>query len=171
MVPTEKTPSCAFLSFNRRDFAAVKALARWLEKEGLEIYLDESKLDRGRLVQPGLIKALRSCHCYVAFLGRHGLGPWQALEAQVAIKRLVDGRQMLRGAVEPFRIVKVLLPGYRRPKDELASLGFLALYPDVQFRSIDDECAFRHLAHAITGHDAGQSSSSQYSGGRPPSFF
>ena len=143
----------AFLSYNSKDHWAVEALANRLKGEPLRVYFDQWGMDPGCLVQPDLIAALTQSRCCVLFLGPHGLGPWQDLELQGAIKRLVEERRDLETGRETFRVVRILLPGFQLPpKDELATLGFLAPFPRVQFfRSIDDEHTFRRLVWGITG--------------------
>ncbi len=159
----------AFLSYNSRDSQAVKELARRLEDEGLKLYFDEWEMEPGRLVQSDLIRALGSSRCCVVFVGPHGLGPWQDLESQGAVKLLVDERRDRPGGEEWFRVVRVLLPGFQLPpRDELAALGFLSLLPRVQFlKSVDDEGAFRHLVWGITGASHAKPKSSRMTAAAP----
>src|SRR5688572_22561681 len=99
-----------FLSHSSEDKPAVEELARRLQGEGVEPWLDKWHLIPGEPWQPALEEALGACDSCAVFIGPGGFGPWQNEEMRAAIGRRVQdkGRR--------FRVIPVLLPGGERPE-------------------------------------------------------
>src|SRR6266850_315535 len=138
-----------FLSHNSQDKPAVEELARRLQKEGVEPWLDKWHLIPGDPWQEDLEQALAACACCAVFVGPSGISPWQNEEMRVAINRRV------RSSQGRFRVIPVLLPGSQR--DEKAPLpAFLEAATWVVFRqSLDEEEAFHRLLCGIRGIEPG----------------
>lgn len=131
----------AFLSHKHSDKPAVEEVAHRLDARGIACWLDKWHLVPGEAWQSAIAKALADCNTCVVFIGRGGFGSWQHEEMQAAIDRRVNEQS-------GFRVIPVLLPGARKPK-ELPT--FLTAHTFVEFRSLDDEEALRRLIAGIRG--------------------
>lgn len=138
-----------FLSHSSADKPAVEELARRLNKEGIEAWLDKWHLIPGDPWQPAIEKALAASDTCAVFVGPSGLGPWQNEEMRAAIDHRV------RDSGKRFRVIPVLLPGAERA--ERSSLPtFLVATTWVEFRSsLDDQEAFHRLVCGIRGVEPG----------------
>jgi len=138
-----------FLSYATNDKPLVEELARRLERENVQPWLDNWNLIPGEPWQPAIEQALADSATCAVIIGRGDLGPWQNEEMQVAIARRVDDRE------RRFRVIPVLLPGVERPqRSKLPS--FLVATTWVEFRdTIDDPVVFHRLICGIRGIEPG----------------
>lgn len=137
-----------FLSYNRKDKAAVEALARRLaNEENLRVWLDQWKLIPGESWQETSEEALSASATCAVFLGPTGLGPWENVEVRAALR--------IRAARDGFRVIPVLLPGASSPETDTLPL-FLSGLTWVDFRSgLENEIEFRHFVAGILGTEPG----------------
>jgi WD40 repeat protein len=142
-------PFHVFLSHSSTDKPAVEELARRLEKEGIQTWLDKWHLIPGDAWQPAIEKALAESETCAVFVGPGGFGPWQNEEMRAAID------QRVRDSGKRFRVIPVLLPGAKR--DERSSLPtFLAATTWVEFHAtLGDPDAFHRLVCGIRGVEPG----------------
>lgn len=82
-----------FLSYNRSDESAVRALAGELRGKGVSVWLDEEQLPPGIPWQPLLEDGIRASRSIVVLVGRDGLGPWQAEEIRAALSLAIEDRR------------------------------------------------------------------------------
>ena len=131
----------AFLSHNSADKAAVEELARQLQQEGIEPWLDKWNLIPGNPWQEAIEQALDECTVCCVFIGPGGIGPWQNAEMRAAIDRRVSEGKL--------RVIPVLLPGAERgERSKLPT--FLIQTTWVEFRRCLDEAdAFHRLKCGI----------------------
>jgi formylglycine-generating enzyme required for sulfatase activity/energy-coupling factor transporter ATP-binding protein EcfA2 len=108
-----------FLSYNRRDAAAVERLAGALEERELSVFKDDWYLQPGAYWPSALERKLNSCAAIVVAIGRHGLGPWQQREVVAAL----DRHDRAKKAGEPAPPVLPLL--LEDGSDKQAGLTFL----------------------------------------------
>jgi hypothetical protein len=136
-------------SHGSADKPAVEEIARRLEREGIEAWLDKWHLIPGDLWQPAIEKALAESETCAVFVGPGGMGPWQNEEMRAAIDRRVSDSE------RRLRVIPVLLPGAERA--ERSSLPtFLVATTWVEFRhSLDDADAFHRLVCGIRGLEPG----------------
>nr|VFK32737.1 MAG: TIR domain-containing protein [Candidatus Kentron sp. MB]VFK34587.1 MAG: TIR domain-containing protein [Candidatus Kentron sp. MB]VFK76870.1 MAG: TIR domain-containing protein [Candidatus Kentron sp. MB] len=134
-----------FLSHNSADKPAVEELARWLQRDGIQCWLDTWHLIPGALWQPAIEEALDVCDSCCVFVGPGGIGPWQNEEMRAAIARRVQE------GYGKFRVIPVVLPGGKRePRSRLPT--FLAATTWVQFRdSLAEKEGFHRLKSGIRG--------------------
>jgi TIR domain len=145
-----------FLSHASADKLAVEEIARRLQAEGIEPWLDKWNLIPGEAFQPAIEDALRTCATSAVFIGPGGFGAWHHEELRAAIDRRVSETLATRaGGSKPFRVIPVLLPGAEVP--ELGRLpAFLRATTWVEFRtSLDDQAAFHRLVCGIRGVEPG----------------
>jgi len=91
-----------FLSYNRRDQAAVRQIHEALKGRQLKPWFDREALLPGRLWQVEAEKGIKSCRAAAVFFGPTGLGPWENLEMRTLLTRV---------AQEGLPLIPVLLPG------------------------------------------------------------
>lgn len=131
----------AFLSYSRADEDEVTQIAKRLRDEAnLQVWFDLWELVPGDPWQEKLEEALRQLNTSVVFIGRKGLGNWQAPEVRAALNRNVERK---------MRVVPVALPGVD-VKDERIPL-FLQNLDFCLLRSLDDQPNFERLVAGITG--------------------
>ena len=131
----------AFLSYSREDEDEVTRIAERLRDEAsLQVWFDRWELVPGDPWQEKLEQALRETSTSVVFIGRKGLGNWQAPEVRAALNRNAERR---------MRVVPVALPGVD-VKDERIPL-FLKNLDFCLLRSLDDQPNFERLVAGITG--------------------
>ena len=131
----------AFLSYSREDEDEVTRIAERLRDEArLQVWFDRWELVPGDPWQEKLEQALRETGTSVVFIGRKGLGNWQAPEVRAALNRNAERR---------MRVVPVALPGVD-VKDERIPL-FLKNLDFCLLRSLDDQPNFERLVGGITG--------------------
>ena len=125
-----------FLSYPRWLRKDVELIAQWLERQGLQVFLDTWRLPAGQSFPELLEKALEDCKAIAIFSGPGDMSRWQQLERNFALQRKVR---------EPeFRVIPVLLP-HADP-----ALGFLGQYTWIDLRTkVLDEAQLRKLVAAI----------------------
>ncbi|VFM99878.1 MAG: TIR domain-containing protein [Candidatus Kentron sp. G] len=151
-----------FLSHNSADKPAVEELARRLQRDGIQCWLDKWHLIPGDSWQPAMEEALDACDSCCVFVGPGGIGPWQNEEMRAAIARRVQeghGR---------FRVIPVVLPGGKRERRSRLP-AFLAATSWVQFRdSLAEEEGFHRLESGIRGVAPGPGPGQAYFEGECP---
>lgn len=135
----------AFLSYNRKDAAAVEAIALRLRKEAqLRVFLDKWCLIPGDPWQDDIEKALDKSATCVIFVGPHGPSPWAHIEMRAALE-LRLGERMLR-------VIPTLLPG----ADEKSLPLFLKSFTWVDYTAgFGDERAYESLRAGVCGFELG----------------
>lgn len=139
-----------FLSYNTRDAAAVCAIAERLHAAKLTTFLDKKDLKPGLPWMPDIEHSISQSRALAVFISKHGFGPYQETEVQLAIIRQVDERKNGRA----FPLIPVLLPG---AEPENIS-GFLRLNH------------FLDLRNDAAANDQLQSLISTIRGGKPSSI-
>ncbi len=91
-----------FLSYNSKDEASVRVVAKALRAEGVTYWFDAEELTAGDLVVEELERGLASCDSAALFVAGSGLGPWEVLEYYVLLSDAVEQRK---------RIIPIILPG------------------------------------------------------------
>src|SRR5215831_20430486 len=84
-----EAPFDVFLSYNRKDQAAVVEVAQELKARGLRPWLDVWELAPGRRWQEVLEQTLERVGATAVLLGDDGVGAWQSLEMRGAIDESV----------------------------------------------------------------------------------
>jgi formylglycine-generating enzyme required for sulfatase activity len=129
-----------FLCHNRKDAGEVNLLAHRLRGTGIDFWLDESDHTAGGDWLRELEEAIKQAMTVLVCIGRHGLGPIQDKEIQLALKMVYDN---------PARkVIPVLLSGAPADPD---IPEFLKLKGWVDLRSDNDRGDFRALINAIAG--------------------
>jgi hypothetical protein len=124
--------SDVFLSHNSEDKPLVREIARVLQQEGLTVWLDEWSLTPGHLWQEEIEAALGTTRSIAVFIGKRGVGRWEAPEMRAGISM-----SLLRGVP----VIPVLLPGGPEPN---ALPMFLKAYTCVDIRmGLNPESMFR----------------------------
>jgi len=109
-----------FLSYNRRDAAAVERLAGSLKARGLRVYKDDWYLQPGSHWPTALEQRLGACRGVAVAISGHGIGPWQRREVYLAIQRQEQDADESRPEMP---IIPVLLDEAGR---EHAGLGLIS---------------------------------------------
>ena len=73
-----------FLSYHWRDHAQVEGLARRLQEQGLQVFLDRWYLTPGKSWLEALETMLGQCRAVAVCLGPGDMGPWQQREQYLA---------------------------------------------------------------------------------------
>ena len=102
-----------FLAHNSRDKPQIRAIGYGLRRRGLKPWLDEEQILAGQSVQRVIQAAVPRVRAATVFVGKNGLGNWQAEEVEL----LFD---MCKQADKPLFLT--LLPGVQ---DVPTELGFL----------------------------------------------
>jgi hypothetical protein len=132
-----------FLSYNRRDGAEVRLLARALTESGVDPVFDEDDNRPGDDFIDWIGRSVKETQAAVFFLGPHGLGPWQKEELTLAIQEKVN-----RG----YRVVPVILPGSPKGVEgDIPPLLTSHNWVDFRRRPIDDPQTFGRLIWGVTG--------------------
>jgi len=126
-----------FLSHNSKDKAAVRELAEILKSHSLNPWLDESDLPLGQTWQPEAEHAIRTVRSALVLVGPHGLGPWQAIEAQSLVTQSINRH---------LPVIPVLLPG---TPDKPDIPTFLAEYTRLDLRAGLNDQAINRLIQTI----------------------
>jgi hypothetical protein len=131
-----------FLAHSSRDKAAVELLAERLRDVGLNPWLDKEQIAPGLWFQAVLQDAVTKVASATIFVGRHGLGPWEALELKSFITQCVERR---------IPVIPVLLPQADFPDEAL----FLRELQFVRFdKSVEELEPFARLVWGITQNRA-----------------
>ena len=78
-----------FLSYNNKDRAEVKEIARQLKERGMKPWLDEWEIRPGLSWQDALEKQIDQIHAAAVFVGKEGIGPWQHMEMNAYLRKFV----------------------------------------------------------------------------------
>lgn len=127
-----------FLAHNSLDKSAVRIISKKLKEQGVSTWLDEDEIPPGQLFQDYIQKALPKAKGIAVFVGKSGLGRWQAFELRTAISRAVE---------KGIPVIPVLLPD---AKDVSSELPFLMEFHNVRFRSLEDSDALNQLVWGAT---------------------
>lgn len=148
-----------FLCHNRKDAASVKLLAHRLLNDGIEVWLDDWDHIAGEDWIPALERAIRKVSTILVCIGKHGQGPVQNGEVQLALKMAFE---------DPTRrVIPVLLAG---APENATMPEFLKLKGWVDLRREDEKGEFRALCNGIRGrarHSPEKSGSNPYQGLKP----
>ena len=79
-----------FLCHNSQDKPEVREIARKLQQQGLNPWLDEWELRPGLPWQPELEKQIHNIKSAAVFVGENGTGPWQQMEIDAYLRRFVS---------------------------------------------------------------------------------
>jgi WD40 repeat protein/MinD-like ATPase involved in chromosome partitioning or flagellar assembly len=133
----------AFISHNSQDKPIVEKIAEYLiENRKLKVWLDIWDLTPGDSWREEIEIALFESECCVVFLGPNGVGPWQNEEMQIILDKKVSDKTI--------RIVPVLLPGAKLPKEESTIPNFLEHQLWVRFiNTWNEEVALNRLVYGI----------------------
>jgi hypothetical protein len=103
---TQKQPTAdgydVFMCYNSEDRDAVSSIAFRFRNEGVIPWFDQWVLEPGDQWADALEEQIESIKSAVVFLGNGGAGPWQKVEVNALLRKLVD-----RG----LKIFPVILPG------------------------------------------------------------
>jgi len=133
-----------FLSYSEENQDFVESLARRLQGDArLSFWFGPWHSRRGVPIQDQMEEALGQAQSCAVFVSSGRVEGWQSQQMRAAIQARVED--------EPgYRVIPVLLPGATRPsRRDLPR--FLRLYEPVEFRSLDDERAFKYLLSGILG--------------------
>jgi hypothetical protein len=133
-----------FLSYSEENRDFVESLARRLQGDArLSFWFGPWHSKRGVPIQDQMEEALGQAQSCAVFVSSGRVEGWQSQQMRAAIQARVED--------EPgYRVIPVLLPGATRPsRRDLPR--FLRLYEPVEFRSLDDERAFKYLLSGILG--------------------
>jgi hypothetical protein len=127
-----------FLSYNKSDRETVREIAERLRAAGLLAWFDQVDMAPGQPWKDQLEQQIGHARAGAVFVGRHGLGKWQQLEASALLDENFRRPE--------FRIIPVLLPGVSGAD---ALPGFLRQWHSVDYRTGD--YGFDRLRWGITG--------------------
>lgn len=141
---TDQKPNHVFLSYSGENEEFVEALARRLQGDArLSFWFRPWHSVRGVDIQDQMEEALGAAQSCAVFISSGRIEGWQNQQLRAAIQTRVED--------EPeYRVIPVLLPGTERPRRRDLP-RFLRLYESVEFRSPDDERAFKYLLSGILG--------------------
>jgi hypothetical protein len=76
-----------FLCHNSEDKPAVREIAQQLVEEGIEPWLDEADIKSGIFWDTAIGQQIETVKSAAAFVGQHGVGPWQRREIIALLDR------------------------------------------------------------------------------------
>lgn len=131
-----------FLSHNSLDKGEVQTVADYLEKQGLQTWLDKDQLYAGNSLPFKINKAIFDSKSAAFFIGRHGLGRWQQEELNILEGQRID---------EKLEIFPILLPGISEfpNKPELLGLKSRLWIP---LTTSNDTKALNNLTNGIRNY-------------------
>ncbi|CAD73582.1 similar to ymc [Rhodopirellula baltica SH 1] len=135
-----------FLCHNSADKQEVRKVATELAANGLTYWLDEEQLRPGLPWQRTLERAIVDIRAAAVFIGGSGLGPWQEMEQEALLRRLVK---------DDCPVIPVILPSCQSTPDLPV---FLEGMNWVDFRSTTAD-PLRRLIWGITGRAPGETHS------------
>jgi hypothetical protein len=115
-----------FLAHNSQDKPQVRIVANALKHKGIDTWLDEEQIPPGVLFQEHLQRAIAEIDYALIFIGKGGVGQWQAIEIQSFFSKLVSSR---------IPVIPVLLPGVKKlPEDMvfLRELNYVLFVDDIR---------------------------------------
>ena len=141
---TDQNLHHVFLSYSEENQDFVDSLARRLQGDArLAFWFGPWHSVPGVPIQEQMEEALWQASSCAVFVGSGGIEGWQNEQMRAAIQNRVED--------EPgYRVIPVLLPGAARPR-KWDLPRFLRLYEPVEFRTPDDEMAFKRLLAGILG--------------------
>ena len=141
---SESDPYQVFLSYSQDSQDFVESLARRLQGDArFSFWFAPWHSVPGVRIQEQMEVALKQASSCAVFIGSGQIHGWQNEQMRTAIQTRVED-------VGSYRVIPVFLPGAERPKkQDLPS--FLRRYEPVEFRSLDDEQAFKRLLSGILG--------------------
>src|SRR5262245_20716471 len=138
-----------FLSYNRRDEAAVHRIAARLRRARLEPWLDAWCIVGGQPFQDQLAAGVLTSSAFAFFVGPNGDGDWAREELGLAQDRAAKARGS-------FPLIPVLLPGLPEPFDASTLPPFLRMRSWVDLRAgYESARADQDLVNAIKGVPSG----------------
>ena len=137
--PTRQAHFDVFLSHNSKDKPAVIALAKQLQANGINVWLDAWELRPGQPWQEALEAIIETCGSAAILVGADGLGPWEDMEMRACLAQFVRRK---------LPVIPVLLPDCpQQPHVPLFMQGLTW----VDCRGGRDEDSFDRLRWGITG--------------------
>lgn len=129
-----------FMAYNSNDKEAVVSICGYLKKNGIYPWLDIEQVRPGEWFQDVIQKVIPKVRAAVIFIGKNGIGRWQALELRAFISQCVERK---------LTVIPIMLPGITSfPQDLL----FLNEVNHVEFKKgIDEKAALEKLLWGITG--------------------
>lgn len=129
-----------FLAHNSQDKSAVEQIAVTLRRRGINVWLDVEQVPPGMPFQDFIQKAINWSKSAAVFIGKNGMGKWQAMELRALITQCVEANRP---------VIPVLLPGVGELPNELL---FLRELNYVRFTdNVNDHEAMNRLEWGITG--------------------
>lgn len=129
-----------FLAHNSLDKEDVLEICRALMSKGIHPWLDSEQIPPGQWFQDVIQDIIPRVKSAAIFIGRHGIGSWQAVELRAFISQCVERR---------IPVIPVLLPQTKEIPQELLFLRGLNY---VRFENdIQDATALGKLVWGITG--------------------
>ena len=104
--PSPSSRETVFLSHSGADAQAVRHLAEYLRRNGLDVWLDQDCLKPGDPWQPALEQAILKASAMVVYVGRMGVQNWVDREVRLGLMRNTDDPHA-------FRLIPVLGEGAR----------------------------------------------------------
>jgi hypothetical protein len=138
------TANRVFLSYSNETRETVEALACRLRGDArLTFWFEPWHSIPGVPVQEQMEEALQQATACAVLIGTGSVQGWQNEQMRTAIQRRVENDAA-------YRVIPVLIPGATRPKrSDLPP--FLRRFEAVEFRSPDDDIAFKRLLAGILG--------------------
>ena len=131
----------AFINYNSRDRHAVDVLEARLKTQGLQCFRDVWHTVPGRGVTSQLLEGIEGSSLFIACIGQHAVGPWQAKEMVSALEERLKGHC----------VIPVFFPGVP-PEAREALVEFLQSKTHVLFENhLDEKAPFKQLMGAIKG--------------------
>lgn len=134
-----------FLSHNSQDKPYVRALAAWLKKNGISVFLDENNLEPGDILTDTLGAAMDESKSAIICIGPHGEGPWHKEEVNSLLNRSIKRSR----TTNEFRLIPVMLP--RADLTKLQWFLETRLYIDLRNGINDSEADLVRITNAIHG--------------------
>ena len=129
-----------FLSYNRKDQAAVMRLAQRLQSRGIKPWLDVWELKPGLPWQEAMETVIETTKVAVVLVGEDGVGPWQNREMRAWLNEFVERN---------VPVIPVMLPGRSVKPNDLPT--FLKQFTWVDLRGDKEDDGFERLVWGITG--------------------
>jgi small GTP-binding protein len=129
-----------FLSYNSKDAALARELARHLELRQVRCWMDKQQLTPGEPWLQEIAAAIRECRTIGVLIGPHSVGGWHREELFVGLEYATRGNK---------RLIPVLLPTAARPADPIPGLEFLMGRTWVEFASEFTDEQMIKLSRAI----------------------
>ena len=137
--PTKKYD--AFINYNSRDKHSVDVLEARLKTQGIHCFRDVWHTVPGRGVTSQLLEGIQESSLFIACIGPHSVGPWQAKEMVSALEERLKGHE----------VIPVFFPGLS-PEAREALVEFLQSKTYVLFENhLDEKGPFKQLMRALQG--------------------